>query len=103
MAGTLMDNITLVIDEIGVDSFICAGLFVLFVCLSALTIMNMLVGVLCEVVSSVATCEKEGMLIQYVTSRFQVIWHQLDLDKTNTLSKNEFLSIMQNEEAWEAL
>jgi len=63
----------------------------------------MLIGVLCEVVSSVAEGEKEGLLIQYVTARFQVILEDLDADGTGTLSKDEFLSIMTNKEAWEAL
>jgi len=103
VAGTFMDNITVVSTAIGADNMVCGGLFFTFVGLSALTILNMLIGVLCEVVKSVADCEKEGMLIQYVTSRFQVIWNELDFDGTGTLSKNEFLSIMHNEEAWEAL
>merc|ERR1712137_1039443 len=100
VAGTFMDNITTVADEIGADSMVCAALFFVFVGLSALTVMNMLIGVLCEVVSSVAECEKEGMLIQYVTNRFQLIWDGLDVDGTGTLSKHEFLSIMTDKEAW---
>jgi len=103
VAGTFMDNITTVSTAIGADNMACGGLFFVFVGLSSLTIMNMLIGVLCEVVQSVADCEKEGMLIQYVTSRFEVLWNRLDLDGTGTLSKKEFLSIMQNEDAWEAL
>merc|ERR1719240_1404951 len=103
VAGTFMDNITKVADEIGADSMLCAALFFVFVGLSALTVMNMLIGVLCEVVSSVAECEKEGMLIHYVTNRFQLIWDGLDADGTGTLSKQEFLSIMTDKEAWAAL
>merc|ERR1712137_946764 len=98
VAATFMDNITAVSTEIGADNMFCGALFFMFVGLSALTVLNMLIGVLCEVVKSVADCEKEGMLITYVTSRFRVIWDGLDLDGTGTLSKGEFLSIMQNEE-----
>jgi hypothetical protein len=103
VAGTLMDNITSVVNEISADSFVCAVLFFIFVCLSALTVMNMLIGVLCEVVSSVAECEKEGMLITYVRGRFQEIWDEIDKDGGGTLSKREFGDIIRNRDAWAAL
>merc|ERR1719162_1259556 len=89
VSGTFMDNITLVANEIARDNFPCAALFFVFVGLSALTLMNMLIGVLCEVVSSVAECEKEGLLIQFVTSRFEAIWKDLDKDNSGKLSKHE--------------
>merc|ERR1712007_96477 len=66
-------------------------------------VMNMLIGVVCEVVSTVASCEKEGMLIQYVTSRFRAMWESLDSEGSDTISKEKFLSIMTNREAWTAL
>jgi len=103
VSGTFMDNITVVANEIGRDSMICAGLFFFFVGLSALTVMNMLIGVLCEVVSSVAECEKEGMLVAYVTEKFKEIWASMDEDGTGQLSKKEFMTIMSNKEAWLAL
>jgi hypothetical protein len=103
MAGTMMDNITTVVNEISQDHFVCAVLFGLFVCLSALTVMNMLIGVLCEVVSSVAECEKEGMLISYVTGRFQEIWDTIDTDGSGFLTKQEFGAIITNEDALAAL
>merc|ERR1712196_181340 len=103
VAGTFMDNITSVTQEIGADSMVCATLFFMFVGLSALTAMNMLIGILCEVVGSVADCEKESMLIQYVTNRFETIWKDLDTDGSGTLSKDEFLMILSDKEAWAAL
>jgi hypothetical protein len=60
-------------------------------------------GVLCEVVSSVAECEKEGMLIQYSTSCFEEIWHRLDDSGDGKLSKGEFASILHDKAAWTAL
>merc|ERR1712137_372783 len=103
VAGTFMDNITSVTQDIGADSMVCGALFFMFVGLSALTAMNMLIGILCEVVGSVADCEKESMLIQYVTNRFETIWNGLDTDQSGTLSKDEFLMILSDKEAWIAL
>merc|ERR1719276_463700 len=98
-----MDNITSVADKIGRESLPCACMFFIFVGLSALLLMNMLIGVLCEVVSSVAGCEKEGMLVLYVTEKFKEIWESMDEDGTGTLCKKEFMTIMTNKEAWLAL
>merc|ERR1712216_101258 len=54
ITGTLLDDITLVTSNIGKDSMLAAALFIIFVALAALMVMNMLIGVLCEVVSAVA-------------------------------------------------
>jgi len=47
--------------------------FYLFVLLGSLTVMNMLIGVLCEVISAVASCEYEELQIYYVRERLQEI------------------------------
>merc|ERR1719215_344354 len=96
VSGTFMDNITVVANDIGRDSMVCAAFFFLFVGLSALTVMNMLIGVLCEVVSSVAECEKEGMMVLYVTEKFKEIWQSIDEDQSGLLAKDEFMTIMTN-------
>lgn len=50
-------------------SFIFVFVFYIFILLAALTVMNMLIGVLCEVVSAVAATEKESITVQYVKAR----------------------------------
>merc|ERR550514_2520334 len=53
MTGTLVDNVTSVLNRLGAQDKVAAAVFLLFILLSALTVMNMLIGVLCEVVSAV--------------------------------------------------
>ena len=45
--------------------------FLVFVLLGSLTVLNMLIGVLCEVVSAVAASEREEMVVAFVTTRIK--------------------------------
>jgi len=61
----------------------------------------MLIGVLCQVVNAVASTEKEAMTISYVKD----VLHQiitttgLDANKDGMISQDEFLSLMDNQQA----
>merc|ERR1712046_231421 len=46
-------------------------LMICYILLASLTVMNMLVGVLCEVVSVVSSVEKESLALNYVKSQLQ--------------------------------
>merc|ERR1719316_1654777 len=54
--------------------------FFCFVLLSAITVTNMLIGVLCEIVSEVANAEKEYTAIQQLKSTLLVMLQRLDED-----------------------
>eukprot|EP00403_Amphidinium_massartii_P017378 CAMPEP_0178429080 /NCGR_PEP_ID=MMETSP0689_2-20121128/30615_1 /TAXON_ID=160604 /ORGANISM="Amphidinium massartii, Strain CS-259" /LENGTH=267 /DNA_ID=CAMNT_0020050885 /DNA_START=1 /DNA_END=804 /DNA_ORIENTATION=- len=64
LASTVPD-LTNMIDDIRGEEIVVAIGFVLFICLATFTIMNMLVGVLVEVVGVVAGVERESMLMEY--------------------------------------
>eukprot|EP00746_Dinoflagellata_sp_MGD_P014485 gnl/MRDRNA2_/MRDRNA2_131770_c0_seq1.p1 gnl/MRDRNA2_/MRDRNA2_131770_c0~~gnl/MRDRNA2_/MRDRNA2_131770_c0_seq1.p1 ORF type:complete len:367 (+),score=78.05 gnl/MRDRNA2_/MRDRNA2_131770_c0_seq1:3-1103(+) len=65
-------------------------IFFIFVLISALTILNMLIGVLCQVVSSVAEAEKEKAVISYVKSQLIDVLMELDTDGSGSISRKEF-------------
>merc|ERR1712151_1209243 len=85
--------------KLGVAPFYINLLFFLFVLLASLTVMNMLIGVLCEVVSAVAATEKEEMLVTYVHQKLHKVVTMLDTDGGGTISKNEFVKILENGDA----
>merc|ERR1712216_534022 len=60
--GIFLDNLGVVVRLFTEDNseYVALMFFVLFVLVSAVTIMNMLIGVLCEVVCQVADAEKEN-------------------------------------------
>mmetsp|Transcript_92938 Transcript_92938/g.272037 ORF Transcript_92938/g.272037 Transcript_92938/m.272037 type:complete len:602 (-) Transcript_92938:75-1880(-) len=101
--GTFMDNIGVLLDELAEESVFCCVLFITFVLMSALTVMNMLVGVLCEVVSAVAATEKEGLQVTFVTSKLQAVLAQIDKNGDGMISNDEFAKILENPEATAAL
>lgn len=99
MAGTLMDNIAEVLRTMFHENPLCAIIFLIFVMISALTIMNMLIGVLCEVITAVAATEKEANTVDFVKERMQYILHALDLNMDGTISREEFVRMLDSHEA----
>mmetsp|Transcript_18211 Transcript_18211/g.38845 ORF Transcript_18211/g.38845 Transcript_18211/m.38845 type:complete len:400 (-) Transcript_18211:8-1207(-) len=101
--GVFLDSLCPVTNWIKSESTVCLMLFFFFILMGALTVMNMLIGVLCEVVSEVAATEKEDMMVSLVTSKMERIVGQLDEDGDLRISKAEFASILEVPEAVFAL
>lgn len=102
-AGCLVDDITVQAELLMKESFFMAAVFILFVLLSSLMVLNMLIGVLCAVVTAVAAAEKEKVLINYVKTRLIGVLQTLDEDGNGTISKSEFDQLMNIPEAYHAL
>jgi len=88
------DLLSLMIEE---DQYILIACFYLFVLLAALTVMNMLIGVLCEVVSAVAETEHEELTIHYVRDRLQEIVNEcceFQEGEEIKINKETFLNIL---------
>jgi len=75
--------------SMGKESFWFALIFMVFLIFAAITIMNMLVGVLVEVVSTIATVEREACRASYVKTKLKKLMETLDTDKNGELSKQE--------------
>eukprot|EP00440_Ansanella_granifera_P014328 gb/GFBE01015574.1/.p1 GENE.gb/GFBE01015574.1/~~gb/GFBE01015574.1/.p1 ORF type:complete len:594 (+),score=93.24 gb/GFBE01015574.1/:1-1782(+) len=101
--GTFLDNLAQFCDEVGNESGVCLMLVFIFLLLAACTVLNMLIGVLCEVVSAVAAVEKEMMMVEFVTSKLQTLLFSLDQDNDGHISKAEFMNILELPEAAKAL
>mmetsp|Transcript_73278 Transcript_73278/g.164665 ORF Transcript_73278/g.164665 Transcript_73278/m.164665 type:complete len:570 (+) Transcript_73278:89-1798(+) len=100
--GTLMDGPGTLISLMEADGdYVFIIIFYIFVTLSALMVMNMLIGVLCEVVSAVAATEKESITVATVKDGFQRIIDEggLDTDGDHMISKKEFEAILDSAEA----
>eukprot|EP00927_Polykrikos_kofoidii_P083258 TRINITY_DN8487_c0_g2_i1.p1 TRINITY_DN8487_c0_g2~~TRINITY_DN8487_c0_g2_i1.p1 ORF type:complete len:801 (+),score=117.49 TRINITY_DN8487_c0_g2_i1:225-2627(+) len=101
--GTLLDDVGNVVSECRRQWWFLAFTFFFYVLVATLTVMNMLIGVLCEVVSAVAATEREEMLVSYVGGRLRSVVELLDTDRGGTISKKEFLEILENVDAIKAL
>lgn len=95
LKGTLPDLAELV-NNIGDENWGMAAMMLLFILISTLTVMNMLVGVLCEVVSVVSAVEKEQMTVQFVKTKLLSLLEDtgIDQDGNKLLSKREFETLL---------
>jgi len=94
--GVLLDDISgLCRHIIGVPSGIALFILGIFVLLSALTVMNMLIGVLCQVVLDVSAEEKETAVKTQMQKSLLVMLQELDADGSGQLSKSEVQEVME--------
>lgn len=103
LRGTYLDEITEIMNEMKEESVFLVILFLFFVLLAAQTIMNMLIGILCEVVSVVAAMEKEELSVNFACQRLSGVLSELDIDHSQTISKKEFILMMSSSDAVHAL
>jgi voltage-gated sodium channel len=101
--GTFLDDLSQFCNDIRKESIPCLVLVFIFIALSALTVMNMLIGVLCEVVSAVAKTEKEMIHTANVKDKMQGIVNNLDTNEDGKINFLEFQKILQLPEALRAL
>merc|ERR1712100_616133 len=103
--AALLDDLADMMDAVRAESALTAICVALVILLAALTMMNMLVGVLCEVMSSVAATEKEELAVSLVRSTLQQILRDTGLDtfKDGKICKGEFAELVQRPEAVIAL
>lgn len=104
MDGTLLDGVS--ITTRALYKYQCYGAFLvlwLFVLMSAMTVMNMLIGVLCEVVTAVAAAEKEEAAIRLVKETVLVMLKKLDEDGSGEISKEEMNMVFDDEAALQVL
>jgi len=93
--GVFLDDISgLTRDMISVKNVPALIVLAFFVLLSALTVMNMLIGVLCEVVLDVSAEEKESHAKGKMRKTLFVMLEELDEDKSGELSKKEVQGVI---------
>jgi len=101
--GCLLDDIFKVSNLLVKEGVFITSLFIFFVLLSSLMLLNMLIGVLCAVVTAVAAAEKEKALVTFVKATLIKVLEDLDEDKNGTISKAEFLKLVDVPDAIHAL
>eukprot|EP00927_Polykrikos_kofoidii_P076478 TRINITY_DN73564_c0_g1_i1.p1 TRINITY_DN73564_c0_g1~~TRINITY_DN73564_c0_g1_i1.p1 ORF type:complete len:763 (+),score=122.43 TRINITY_DN73564_c0_g1_i1:54-2291(+) len=77
------------------------ALFMLFILLASLIVMNMLVGVLVEVVGVVSSLEKEQMIVSFVKRKMNAICLDsgIDSDQDSMMTPMEFQALLMDPKA----
>merc|ERR1711904_357803 len=101
--AVFMDDLSAFTDAIREEMPALLPLALLFVALAALTVMNMLIGVLCDVVSAVAERERDEIRMENLPEKMLMIVQTLDEDANDKISYKEFIEIMGKPDALAAL
>eukprot|EP00931_Biecheleriopsis_adriatica_P059528 TRINITY_DN35625_c0_g1_i1.p1 TRINITY_DN35625_c0_g1~~TRINITY_DN35625_c0_g1_i1.p1 ORF type:complete len:658 (+),score=109.51 TRINITY_DN35625_c0_g1_i1:59-2032(+) len=99
--GTFLDDVGTLIRDVGRESTIAAGAILLYILLATITLMNMLIGVLCVVVTSVAVREREEMAMSFVKNKMLSVLHASDEERS--VSKDDLMRILEHGDAVKAL
>jgi len=97
--GTIMDELTSVLIALLDDSLPYYCLFIIFVLLSSLTILNMLVGVLCEVVARVTESEKSSTSFRQMETTLMQVFERVDADGNGKIDGVEFHEMLCEEDS----
>eukprot|EP00448_Togula_jolla_P033853 CAMPEP_0170620520 /NCGR_PEP_ID=MMETSP0224-20130122/28103_1 /TAXON_ID=285029 /ORGANISM="Togula jolla, Strain CCCM 725" /LENGTH=322 /DNA_ID=CAMNT_0010946701 /DNA_START=275 /DNA_END=1240 /DNA_ORIENTATION=- len=100
--GMMPDNAAMM-GELGDDSWVLGTVFFFFIFLAALTIMNMLIGILCDVVQRVSESEKDRSELEDMTMKISEMLKVIDQNFDGYISKAEFGELMANAETMKAL
>lgn len=102
--GTIMDDITACTNAIRTTGNF-GMLMVFFVCVlvSAFTLFNMLLGILCEVVEATEQGEKQKEEEEKLDALLMKFFKTMDLDGNGQISRNEFMKMSQSPEIMDSL
>jgi len=93
--GTFLDDLSFYMWAVKMQSAPCLFLSWCYVSLASLTVMNMLIGVLCEVISAVAMEENETLMVDRVHEEIGSLMEQVDSNADGTLSWDEFRAVLE--------
>jgi voltage-gated sodium channel len=99
MAGTLLDDIKAVLNDVGGQSWVLCVIFLVFVLISSFTVLNMLIGVLCEIVGAVAKQEKEGAVVKFVKQTLLGVLIKCDNEGDGKIDRLEFENFVNHPES----
>jgi len=88
-----------IVEEAGTEHFVFAVFMMTYILLATLTVMNMLIGVLVEVVGVVSAVEIEELACVDVKTKLQSIYGHIDRDESSTISRREFEGLLMLPEA----
>eukprot|EP00929_Paragymnodinium_shiwhaense_P008158 TRINITY_DN112099_c0_g1_i1.p1 TRINITY_DN112099_c0_g1~~TRINITY_DN112099_c0_g1_i1.p1 ORF type:complete len:716 (+),score=89.37 TRINITY_DN112099_c0_g1_i1:98-2245(+) len=96
LQGTLLDDVTDFVHALRLHSAFLTFLFLVYVFVGCWTILNMLVGIIVEVVGSVSKNEQEEAAVLYLKSTLLEILECHDKDDDRHIHRDEFEMLLNN-------
>jgi len=103
MQGTLLDDCTDAFRALGDGDVGLWIIFTLYVLCSSWMLLNMLLGVMCEVVTITKNTERENAKIEESSKMLTEVFSEIDEDGTGTVSQKEFDQMKEKKKVLEAL
>lgn len=103
LQGTLLDQVFIVAGLLLDEAPALAMAFLLLVLVTATLLLNMLIGVLVDVMNTMARAEREKAALIACKSKLMGILNDLDEDGSGTISRNEFDRLIEVSTTVEAL
>eukprot|EP00747_Dinoflagellata_sp_TGD_P112815 gnl/TRDRNA2_/TRDRNA2_171563_c7_seq1.p1 gnl/TRDRNA2_/TRDRNA2_171563_c7~~gnl/TRDRNA2_/TRDRNA2_171563_c7_seq1.p1 ORF type:complete len:375 (+),score=69.68 gnl/TRDRNA2_/TRDRNA2_171563_c7_seq1:365-1489(+) len=97
--GTFLDDVGDLLSTTGEQHWIFPVSVLIFILIGTFTVLNMLIGVLCEVVSAVAAAEKEDNAIRMVKDNLLHMLKMLDEDGSGLISQVEIQGVLEDQAA----
>jgi len=103
--GTILDDITACTDAIRASEKATQMMivFMIFVLISSFTMLNMLIGILCEVVTATSDGEKKKNTEASVRKAIRDLFATMDEDGSGDISRAEFLDMSHDKTVMDAL
>lgn len=99
--GIILEGTPEVVKEVGQASFVCAALFFVFILTATFTVLNMLVGVMCETVRVVSATERERASLADAREKLLHLLRtsSLDADHNEMISREELKTLLHMPDA----
>lgn len=102
--GTVLDDVTAASNAIRASgNFWMLAAFIICILISSFMMLNMLIGVLVEIVGATAQGEKEQAVELNVREAISSIFEKMDADSNKEISMKEFLGMKDDERVMKAL
>jgi len=107
--GTILDDITLCCNYVRGSfkgpnhGYMMLLMFILFVLISSFTMLNMLIGILCEVVVATGDGQRETNRMTNVREAITNLFHRMDKNSDGKITRDEFLEMRRDKNVMQAL
>jgi len=103
LSGTVPDHVDVIIQDLGPGGLPVAIIYYIFLLVVSFTVLNLLVGVLVNVVAVVTSVEQEVQQVAHFRQNLTKMIPMLDEDGNQHISKEEFEAVLINPEVCAAL
>jgi hypothetical protein len=103
VCGCILDEVGTLAKDLQKNSQYMFFVLVFYILLTAFTVMNMLIGVLCEVISAVSAAQKDKIAIEFVKCTIAKVLWEMDKDGDGFIAQDEFLQLAADEQVRGAL